>query len=85
MDSVKEKNKLPTILKVPDELWGEIKNILPKEKPLRTVGSRPIILYRKVIDGILYVLRTLGCEWKMIPKEYGLGSICLSSYVSEVE
>ena len=57
MDSVKEKNKHPTILKIPDELWDEIKSILPKEKPPRTVG-RPIVRYRKVIDGILYVLRT---------------------------
>ena len=74
MDSVKEKNKHPTILKIPDELWDEIKSILPKEKPPRTVG-RPIVRYRKVIDGILYVLRT-GCQWKMLPKEYGSGSTC---------
>ena len=74
MDSVKEKNKHRIILKVPDELWDKIKNILPKEKPLRTVG-RPIIPYRKVIDGILHVLRT-GCQWKMLPKEYGSGSTC---------
>ncbi len=57
MDSVNKNNKHPTILKVPDELWDKIKNIFPKEKPLKTVG-RPIIPYRKVIDGILYVLRT---------------------------
>jgi transposase len=74
MDSVKEKIKHPTILRVPDELWDKIKNILPKEKPLRTVG-RPIIPYIKVIDGILHVLRT-GCQWKMLPKEYGSGSTC---------
>ena len=74
MDSVKEKNKQPTILRVPDELWDKIKNILPKEKPLRTVG-RPIVPYRKVLDGIFYVLRT-GCQWKMLPKEYGSGSTC---------
>ncbi len=79
MDSVKEKNKPHAILKVPDELWDKIKTILPKEKPLRSVvGSRPIIPYRKVIDGILYVLRTLGCQWNMLPKEYGSGSIYLS-------
>jgi transposase len=70
----KEKNKHPTILKIPDELWDEIKNILPKEKLLKTVG-RPIVRYRKVIDGILYILRT-GCQWKMLPKEYGSGSTC---------
>ncbi len=70
----KEKNKHPTILKIPDRLWDEIKSILPKEKPLNTVG-RPIVPYRKVIDGILYILRT-GCQWKMLPKEYGSGSTC---------
>jgi len=70
----KEKNKHPTILKISDKLWNEIKNIFPKEKPLKTVG-RPIVRYRKVIDGILYVLRT-GCQWKMLPKEYGSSSTC---------
>ena len=75
MDSVKGKNKHPTILKMSDELWDVIKSILPKEKLPRTVG-RPIVRYRKVIDGILYVLRTRGCQWKMLPKEYGSGSTC---------
>ena len=60
----KEENKHRTILKIPDELWAEIKSILPKEKPLKTVGSRPIIRYRKVIDGILYVLRTWDVSGK---------------------
>ena len=72
----KKENKHRTILKIPDELWAKIESIFPKEKPLRTVGSRPIVPYRKVIDGILYVLRTVGCQWKMLPKEYGSGSIC---------
>ena len=62
----------PTILKIPDKLWDEIRNILPKEKPAKTIG-RPVIPYRKVLDGILYVLRT-GCQWKMLPSEYGSGS-----------
>jgi hypothetical protein len=58
-EKIKEKNKHSTILKIPDELWDKIKSIFPKEKPLRTVGSsRPIVRYRKVIDGVLYVLRT---------------------------
>jgi len=85
MDSIKDKNKHPTILKVPDELWDKIKNIFPKEKPLRTVGSRPIVPYRKVIDGILYVLRTLGCQWKMLPKEYGSGSTCHRRFQQWIE
>jgi len=61
-----------TILKVPDKLWDEIRLLLPKEKSSDTVG-RPVIPFRKVLDGILYVLRT-GCQWKMLPQEYGSGS-----------
>ncbi len=41
------------------------------KKPNNTIG-RPVIPYRKVMDGIVYVLRT-GCQWKMLPKEYGSG------------
>ena len=41
-------NHLPTIRRIPDELWDEVKNILPKEKPHKTVG-RPIVPYRKVL------------------------------------
>jgi transposase len=65
----------PPIKKIPDELWNEIKKVQPEEKSSKTVG-RPIVPYRKVLDGILYVLRTLGCQWKMLPKEHGSGSTC---------
>ena len=69
------KNKyLPTIRTIPDELWNEFKKILPREKPPKTVG-RPVVPYRKVLDGIFYVLRT-GCQWKMLPNQYGSGSVC---------
>ena len=65
---------LPTVKRIPDKLWDEIRLILPSEKPANTIG-RPAISFRKVLDGILYVLRT-GCQWKMLPKEYGSGSTC---------
>ena len=63
-----------TITCIPDHLWNEIKNILPHEKPENTIG-RPIVPYRKILDGIVFVLRT-GCQWKMFPKEYDSGSTC---------
>ena len=70
----KRKKHLPTIRKIPDDLWDEIKIILPSEKLDKTVVGRPIVPFRKILDGILYVLRT-GCQWKMLPKkEYGSGS-----------
>ena len=61
---------------LPDDLWNEVKNILPAEKPVETIG-RPVVPFRKVLDGILYMLRT-GCQWKMLPKEYGSGSTHMS-------
>lgn len=64
--------QLPTIRNIPDDLWNEIKLILPPEKPNKTIG-RPVVPFRKVLDDIAYILRT-GCQWKMLPKEYGSGS-----------
>ena len=69
-----QSKNVPTITKVSDELWDKIKTELPYEKPKDTIG-RPIIPYRKVLNGILYVLRT-GCQWKMLPSEFGSGSTC---------
>ena len=65
---------LPTIRRIPDDVWNEVKTILPKEKPHDSQG-RPAVPFRQVLDGILFVLRT-GCQWKMLPKEYGSGSTC---------
>jgi transposase len=47
---------LPTIRKIPDELWDEIKLLLPPEKSNKTIG-RPVIPLRKVLDGILYIIK----------------------------
>jgi transposase len=65
---------VPTVKRIPDELWDEIRFILTSEKPANTIG-RQAVSFRKVLDGILYVLRT-GCQWKMLSKEYGSGSTC---------
>jgi transposase len=70
-----KKKHLPTTKRIPDDVWNEIKRIIPKEKPRNTKG-RPAVQFRRVLDGILFVLRT-GCQWKeMLPKEYGSGSTC---------
>ena len=68
----RKKKHLQTIRRIPDDLWEEIKLILPPEKSNKTIG-RPVVPFRRVLDGILYVLRT-GCLWKMLLKEYGSGS-----------
>jgi len=55
-----------------DEIWEQIEPLLPPEKPLGTPG-RPVVPFRKVVNGVLYVLRT-GCQWKAVPDQYGSGS-----------
>ena len=66
------------ITKVPNEIGDEIITVLPKEKPENAVG-RPTVPFRKVTDGIMYVLRT-GCQWKMLPREYGSGSPAIGGF-----
>ncbi len=72
------KRKNPTILRIPDQLWDKIKKILPKKNHPRLLVDQ---LYHteKVLDDILYVLRT-GCQWEMLSKEYGSGSTCHSRF-----
>jgi transposase len=57
---------------IPDALWERIDLILPIYKP-SPKGGRPRLDLRKVVCGILYVLRT-GCQWKAMPKQFGSGS-----------
>ena len=63
---------MPTIWRIPDELWFIARTVLPAEE-LRRSRGRPWIESRRVLDGVLYVLRT-GCQWKAVPAEYGSGS-----------
>lgn len=63
-----------------DSLWARIEPLLPKPKSRfrgrgaarRNVGGRPATDRRKVMTGILYVLRT-GCQWNALPRVYGAG------------
>jgi putative transposase len=56
-----------TIWHVPDDLWNLIAPLLGPEKVPGTPG-RPAFPFRRIFDGILYVLRT-GCQWSAIPRE----------------
>jgi transposase len=64
--------QLPTIWTIPDQMWQKIRPLLGVEKEPGTPGRRPVP-FRKVINGILFVLRT-GCHWKALPACYGSGS-----------
>ena len=64
--------QLPTIWTIPEKMWQRIRPLLPPEKEPGTPG-RPPLPFHKVMNGILFVLRT-GCQWKALPGYYGSGS-----------
>jgi transposase len=59
---------------LPDELWAKIEPFLPrpKRRRFRHPGRKPLDR-RKVLTGILFVLRT-GIRWNDLPSEMGCGS-----------
>lgn len=50
-----------------DEQWAQLEPLLPPQKP-RT--GRPNADHRRVVEGILWVLRT-GAPWRDLPERYG--------------
>lgn len=60
---------------VSDAFWERVKPLLPqpardakKHYTRKRGGGRKPLDYRRVFEGIVYVLRT-GCQWKALPKE----------------
>ena len=75
----KRKKQAPS-WRVPAELWDRVEPLLPRYRPSKR-GGRPRVDRRRVLDGILYILRT-GCQWKAAPKEFGCPST-LHNYFQE--
>ena len=65
---------------LPDSLWDRIAPLLPRYKT-SCKGGRPRLDLKRVVMGILYVLRT-GCQWKAMPAEFGSGS-AIHTYFQE--
>ena len=61
-----------TIITIPDELWDEIKVILPREKPLRNSGSANCTDTERYLMEF-YTSLELGSQWKMLPKVVWFG------------
>jgi transposase len=57
---------------VSDELWAVIEPLLPPDPP-RPKGGRKRLPNRKVLTGILFVLKT-GMGWEDLPQEMDCGS-----------
>ncbi len=63
---------LPTIWEIPDELWERIEPILGERYPPAATG-RPRACLRRVLDGIIYRLRS-GVQWNQLPRRFGADS-----------
>ncbi len=59
---------LPTIWRVPDELWEKIEPILAEYDPPKSTGRRRID-QRAILDAIIFRLR-IGWQWNHLPKEF---------------
>lgn len=59
-------------LLVSDEVWAIIAPLLPPEPP-KPKGGRPRLDDRKVLTGIIFVLKS-GVGWDLLPSEMGCGS-----------
>ena len=57
---------------VPDELWKEIEPLIPPHKRRFRYPGRLPTDHRKVLMGIIFVLRT-GIPWEELPQEMGCG------------
>lgn len=59
---------MPTIWRVPDDLWDTIAPILVEHDPPKHRG-RKRIPPRGVLDALIFRMRT-GCQWNQLPKEF---------------
>lgn len=57
-----------------DAQWEKIRPLLPK-RPKRPRGGRPRAADRKVLEGILWILRS-GARWQDLPEEFPHPSTC---------
>lgn len=60
---------LPTIWRVPDDLWARIKAILDQHDPPKRTGRKRID-QRSALDSVIYRMRS-GVQWNQLPKEFG--------------
>lgn len=63
-----QEKPLPSIWRVPDELWEKIEPILKEHDPPKKTG-RPRKDRRGILDAVIFRLRT-GCQWNRLPEEF---------------
>src|SRR5882724_5425757 len=59
---------------LPDELWSRLQPLIPPH-PAQPKGGRPFLDDRKVLTGIIFILKT-GLPGEDLPQEMGCGMTC---------
>ena len=59
---------LPTIWRVPGDLWEEVKLVLAQSDPPKRKGRKRINA-REALNAVIYRLRS-GVQWNQLPKEF---------------
>jgi transposase len=59
-----------------NQRWEKIKPLLPPE---RGYWGRPSRSHRRILEGILWILRT-GAPWRDLPSRYGPWSSCYNRF-----
>ncbi|SRR5690554_2060115 len=59
-----------------DEQWARLQPLLP---PQRAHTGRPAADHRRILNGILWILRT-GAPWRDLPERYGSWSTVYSRF-----
>ena len=64
----KEAKPLPTIWRVPDEMWEVVEPVIAELDPPKVTGRKRICA-RAALDAIIFRLRS-GCQWNHLPAEF---------------
>jgi len=67
-----------------DTQWEILQPLIPQPQPREDGRGRPREDDRKLLDGMLWILRT-GAQWEDLPRRYGTKSTCHRRYQSWVE
>lgn len=62
-------------MELTNDQWKIIEPLIPKKKPRKAGKGRPHQDLRKVVEGILWILRS-GARWKDLPKDFPAYQTC---------
>src|SRR4051795_4529115 len=63
-----QEKPMPTIWRLPEQLWEKIEPILKAHDPPKNPGP-PHVVQRAALDSIISVMRS-GCQWNHLPKDF---------------